>query len=277
MAQFAIELSTQWLPRVLSLPFFFPAGDTSPSMNLSIQHSPSPLSLRPPRPHHPSNTPGIHPIIGTSTPWSRITTPPPTILQIQPTHLANRIPAFRSPQNPSHHKIPKTFPTQLPPPIFFIANSQILIPYDSPQDHTSDLLCSRHKIRNCRALSLDLFTYKELEYPINYSLTLNPSSISRNDQDMLLAFKIHTYFRNAPSISFRPRSILTPESPTQPSTTIDPTHKIPLLRKHLIDTTSQIKAFVKNGKMSRERAKSSWIRGAGGCEAVVGGVTIHSR
>lgn len=60
-------------------------------------------------------------------------------------------------------------------------------------------------------------------------------------------------------------------------TTIDPTHKIPLLRKHIIDTTSQIKAVVKNGKMSRERAKSSWIRGAGGCEGVVGGVTIHSR
>ncbi len=29
--------------------------------------------------------------------------------------------------------------------------------------------------------------------------------------------------------------------------------------------------------MSRERAKSSWIRGAGGCEGVVGGVTVHSR
>jgi hypothetical protein len=28
-------------------------------------------------------------------------------------------------------------------------------------------------------------------------------------------------------------------------TTIDPTHKIPLLRKHLIYTTSQIKAVVK--------------------------------
>jgi len=56
-------------------------------------------------------------------------------------------------------------------------------------------------------------------------------------------------------------------------TTIDPTHQIPLLRKDLIDTTSQIKAVVKKGKMSRERAKSSWIRGAGACEAVVGGVT----
>lgn len=89
------HLGTWWLNSPSSSPLsgfqgssvssFLSVGDTSASINLSIQHSPSPLSLRPPRPHHPSNTPDIHPIIGTSTLWNRITTPPPTILQIQPT------------------------------------------------------------------------------------------------------------------------------------------------------------------------------------------------
>ncbi len=207
MAQFAIELSTQWLPRVLGLLFSFCRRYISKYKPVDTAQSITPLS--------PTSAP---------SPPIKHSRHPPHHRHVYSLEQDNHSSAYH-PSNPAHPTLLTAYPHSTPPRIPHIKKSQKHLPpnylhpssFSSPTHNSHPIrFTSGPYLRSTQQqaqdsqlsgpLSRDLFTYKELEYPINYSLTLNPSSVSRNDQDMLLAFKIHTYFRNAPSISFIPRS-----------------------------------------------------------------------